>query len=1174
MTVNERQVAVTLVSIELTGTQKKTFEVGETFIYEGLVVTAYYSDETHKEVTGYTVTPPDLTTAGNKDVVVTYTEGDISKTASYIVTVNEQKVVVALVSIELSGNYLKSFRLNETFNYEGLVVTAYYSNNSHKEVTGYTVTPPDLTTSGNKDVIVTYTEDGVSVNTKYTVEVYDFESFKQEAILEVLDVFDGYDIDAYAKATWQTMVDKVNEAVTGIRNARDRADVSSIKNDAIEFLEGVMSMDDAVKDTWFTRRSGESNYEFSRDSDNNLVVTYNGYPGSWVHIGTDYFPGEVGENNSMTIKFRNDGDETINYRISLTNGGSYEVKTQISHLEKGQTATVTLSYRGNVSRLYFFLDSCEGEHNHQGKVTILETSLSHGELPLPETAVATPSGNGALILGDEGINTKYVLTAQDEPTLIDRVDLVVDVDYHNNSDSNRYFGLRLNAIKGYDISNADGTAQHNNDSRLYFQIPIDKNNVLTVGTELSTTVRYIPPTGAGVNDLTFTVVQYVLHYTTWKTQVDEVVEINSAVYDLDKENKINNGSPVEVKFANLNKVGRLNRVDINFSTINEASYGKSQLYISGDIDFVLFPTINNLSVINLGKYMNESSSEPRTDTVSLYPTNEVNLANPNGKMKIECWWASANNITINSITFYTDNVLPPQKPASIEAHPIDQGMFLEWGSSELTNSYEVYVDNALNQEVKITSCTINGLTNGQEYTFGVKAKNASGVSEMITITSAPVEGAVYDNFIYGVNNSLEEEIGIDNIQNNMFEQSVYYLNKSNNERFKSKIEAMENGTATTIAFMGGSITVGEQANLEDENRHKKGYAYYTYQWLKEHYDPQECSTFINGSISGTGSEIGIVRAQKDILDHNPDIIFIEYAANNGNTDFFKQSYESLIRKCLSLPSNPAVILVFSCTSYTYNGTETQYMAPMGEHYHLPMFSFDKALRSVVSVTDKDRTDPIFKAFTNDATHPNDNGHQLYAKCLAYYLKELLRREKDDPVGNIAATTSGYDKYENLISVDNTNSDGLITSLGSFVAANTATDSTSRQSDVTAFQQGWLKTDTETNNEMTIEVNAKNFILIYGAGNPEIETEPKGTMIIEYVNANDPSDTGTISFDLQKTNSQRNMSDLSEITVGGDGWGNPVAILVFDKATAGNYIIKIKMENTNETARIMAFGYTA
>ena len=1099
----------------------------------------------------------------------------IALTGCSKVTPKPPEPEVTLSNIELSGNPKKSFVVNETFNYEGLIVTAYYSDETHKEVTDYTVTSPNLTTAGEKTVTVNYSEYDITATATYTIEVHDYVPIKEreEAIAELSAEFDHYDIDAYAKATWQTMVDKLNEAVAGIRNANSVADIDSIKNGAIEFLKGAMSMEEAVKDTWFTRKSSESNYEFGRDIDNNLVVTYDGYPGSWVHIGTDYFPGEVGENNSMTIKFRNDGNDTINYRISLTNGGSYEVKTPISHLEQGKTATETLHYRGNVSRLYFFIDSCEGEHNHQGKVTILETSLDYQELPLPETAIVKPSGSGSLILGDEGANTKYVLTALDEPTLVDRVDLVIDVDYHGNSNSKRYFGLRLNAIKGYDLSDSDATAQHNNDNRLYFQIPIDKNNVLNVGTELSVAVRYIPPIGDGVNELTFTVVQYVLHYTTWKNQVDETVEVNHTVWDVDDGSSANKGSAVEINFADLNKVGRLNRVDINFSTINKESYGKSQLYISGDIDFVLFPTINNLSVINLGKYMDKSSSVPRTETASLYPTNEVDLTNPNGKMSIDCWWASANNITINSVTFITDNVLPPQKPSSIEAHPIDQGMFLEWGSSEATTSYEVYVDNALTQEVKITSCTINGLTNGQEYTFGVKAKNASGVSEMITITSSPVEGAVFDNFIYGISNSLEEEIGIDNIQNKMFDQSVYYLNKSNNERFKSKIEAMENGTATTIAFMGGSITVGEQANLNDENHHKKGYAYYTYQWLKEHYDPQNCSTFVNGSISGTGSEIGIVRAQKDILDHNPDIIFIEYAANNGSTDFFKQSYESLIRKCLNLPSNPAIILVFSCTYYTNNGTETQYMAPMGEHYHLPMFSFDKALRTVVSFTDKDRTDPIFKDFTNDGTHPNDNGHQLYAKCLAYYLKELLRREKDEPVGSITPTASGYDKYENLVAVDNTNCDGLITSLGSFVASSTATDCTSRQSDVTAFQQGWLKTNTETNEAMTIEVNAKNFILIYGAGNPKVETEPKGTMIIEYVNADDSSDTGTISFDLQKTNSQRNMNNLSEITVGGDGWGNPVAILVFDKSTAANYIITIKMESTNETARIMAFGYT-
>lgn len=84
---------VVLDSITLSGTCPTTFDVGDTFSYEGLVVTAHYSDLTSAVVTGFTVNSPDMSTAGTKTVTVSYTEGGVTKTATYQITVKEKSVV-------------------------------------------------------------------------------------------------------------------------------------------------------------------------------------------------------------------------------------------------------------------------------------------------------------------------------------------------------------------------------------------------------------------------------------------------------------------------------------------------------------------------------------------------------------------------------------------------------------------------------------------------------------------------------------------------------------------------------------------------------------------------------------------------------------------------------------------------------------------------------------------------------------------------------------------------------------------------------------------------------------------------------------------------------------------------------------------------------------------------
>lgn len=78
----------TLASITLDTTNVKTeFNVNDTFTFEGLVVTANYSDSTSEEVTPTSVSTPDMTSAGEKTVTVTYTEGTVTKTADYTITV-------------------------------------------------------------------------------------------------------------------------------------------------------------------------------------------------------------------------------------------------------------------------------------------------------------------------------------------------------------------------------------------------------------------------------------------------------------------------------------------------------------------------------------------------------------------------------------------------------------------------------------------------------------------------------------------------------------------------------------------------------------------------------------------------------------------------------------------------------------------------------------------------------------------------------------------------------------------------------------------------------------------------------------------------------------------------------------------------------------------------------
>lgn len=85
-----------------------------------------------------------------------------------IVSVSNTKT---LESISLSGDYQTSFELNEAFSYDGLIVTAHYDNGSSTAVTPTSVSTPDMTSIGEKTVTVSYTEDEVTKDAEYVIEV-------------------------------------------------------------------------------------------------------------------------------------------------------------------------------------------------------------------------------------------------------------------------------------------------------------------------------------------------------------------------------------------------------------------------------------------------------------------------------------------------------------------------------------------------------------------------------------------------------------------------------------------------------------------------------------------------------------------------------------------------------------------------------------------------------------------------------------------------------------------------------------------------------------------------------------------------------------------------------------------------------------------------------------------
>jgi len=153
----------TLTSITLDTTNVQTsFVVGEVFNYDGLIVVAHYSDSTTEDLDSFGVSSPDMSSAGQKTITVTYEE----ESATYTITVNASRV---LSSITLSGQKT-SYYVDDTFLFTG-TCTAHYDDTTSSVVTPTNVSSPDMTSAGEKTVTVSYTEGGVTKSAEYTITV-------------------------------------------------------------------------------------------------------------------------------------------------------------------------------------------------------------------------------------------------------------------------------------------------------------------------------------------------------------------------------------------------------------------------------------------------------------------------------------------------------------------------------------------------------------------------------------------------------------------------------------------------------------------------------------------------------------------------------------------------------------------------------------------------------------------------------------------------------------------------------------------------------------------------------------------------------------------------------------------------------------------------------------------
>jgi lysophospholipase L1-like esterase len=249
------------------------------------------------------------------------------------------------------------------------------------------------------------------------------------------------------------------------------------------------------------------------------------------------------------------------------------------------------------------------------------------------------------------------------------------------------------------------------------------------------------------------------------------------------------------------------------------------------------------------------------------------------------------------------------------------------------------------------------------------------------------------------------------------QQQDFNIWVENYVKLKQKID---NGESVTVLYLGGSITEGACcAPLKGTNIHGKSYDYtstsdreqfswraLTFDWLKKNYEKREGQfKMINAAVGATHSELAAYRLEKQVIKYAPDLLFIEFAINDGGKGYISndanadksiyRTMSSIVRRVEKVNPDIAICIPVSTARKLKEGhsLSRKHHIQFANQMHIPHVDihdvyFNQPLPEGVT------RDNVFDGPDNPGSnvHPSPLGHRAYAEGVERTLHKLFSGE--------------------------------------------------------------------------------------------------------------------------------------------------------------------------------------
>jgi len=198
------------------------------------------------------------------------------------------------------------------------------------------------------------------------------------------------------------------------------------------------------------------------------------------------------------------------------------------------------------------------------------------------------------------------------------------------------------------------------------------------------------------------------------------------------------------------------------------------------------------------------------------------------------------------------------------------------------------------------------------------------------------------------------------------------------------------GAEIRIGYLGGSITA------------QAGWRPKTLAHFQATY-PQATISEINAAIGGTGSDLGVCRLQQDVLVHRPDLLFVEFAVNDGGAspEQIFRCMEGIVRQTWRTLPECDICFVYTLTEALAPAMlegkfqrSASAMEKIADHYGIPTIHLAMEVTKLASEgrllwkaplpkTDEEKAALGDKVvFAPDSVHPHiATGHELYLQAI-------------------------------------------------------------------------------------------------------------------------------------------------------------------------------------------------